>query len=165
MHEWPFGVAIGDVIGGYQLAHVASAEGIAAIDHLAGKKILMNVDHIPRCIYTTPEIASVGLTEQQAKGKGIVYKVEKYNHRASGKALAIGETDGFTKILYDAQYGEVLGVTIVGPYATEMISESTAFMALEGTITELANTIHPHPTMSEGIFEAALEARHKLTKH
>lgn len=157
----PHIIAIGDVIGGYQLAHVASAEGIVAIDHLLGKKILMNMSYIPRCIYTTPEIASVGLTEQQAKGKGIVYKVEKYNHSASGKALAIGEIDGFTKIIYDERYGEMLGVTIVGPFATEMISESTAFMTLEGTITELANTIHPHPTMSEGVFEAALKASGK----
>ncbi|MER2106613.1 MAG: dihydrolipoyl dehydrogenase [Solibacillus sp.] len=150
--------AIGDVIGGYQLAHVASAEGIAAVDDLLGKRILMDVRHVPRCIYTTPEIASVGLTEQQVKEKGVKYKIEKFNHKASGKALVMGETEGFTKILYDDRYGEILGVTIVGLHATEMISESTAFMRLEGTLTELANMIHPHPTISEGIFEAALAA-------
>ena len=156
-------LAIGDVIGGHQLAHVASAEGIAVIDYIVGKTNTMNVAHIPRCIYTSPEIATVGLTEKQAKEKGIDYRVVKYKHNISGKALVLGETEGFTKLVYDDHFGEIIGVTIVGPHATEMIAESTAVMSLEGTVVELANTIHPHPTLSEGLFEAATEALRKMS--
>jgi len=150
--------AIGDVIGGYQLAHVASAEGIVAANNIAGEVDKIDYKVVPRCIYTLPEIASVGLTEKEAKEKGYQVKTEKFDHVGSGKALALGETSGFSKIVYDAEYGEILGVTMVGPHVTEMISEGSAFIFLEGTIEEMAKMIHPHPTVSETLYEAAHNA-------
>lgn len=147
--------AIGDVIGGWQLAHVASAEGLVAAANASGKVEIINRQVIPRCIYTQPEIASVGLTEQEAKEKGYSYKVVKVDLRANGKAMALGETTGFVKMIADPNYGEILGVTMVGPHVTEMIGEPAAFIHLEGTVDELKAMIHPHPTVSEALYEAA----------
>jgi len=147
--------AIGDLIGGLQLAHVASAEGVAAAEHIAGRPRKMDYRAVPRCIYTHPEIASVGLSVEEAKQKGYSVKTEKFPLRANGKAVAMGETEGFVKLICETKYGEILGAVMVGPRVTEMISEVTAFMRLEGTVEELANVIHPHPTISESLFEAA----------
>jgi dihydrolipoamide dehydrogenase len=153
--------AIGDVVGGYQLAHVASAEGIVAARNAAGEKNEIDYKIVPRCIYTLPEIASVGLTEAEAIQKGIAVRTEKFEHAGNGKALTLGETEGFTKIVYEETFGEIIGVTMVGPHVTEMISEASAFMLLEGTIEEAAKMIHPHPTVSETFYEAALKIRNK----
>ncbi|WP_243299385.1 dihydrolipoyl dehydrogenase [Bacillus litorisediminis] len=154
--------AVGDVVGGYQLAHVASAEGIVAANNAAGEADKIDYKVVPRCIYTLPEIASVGMTESEALQKGFSVRTEKFDYVGSGKALALGETEGFTKIVYEEKYGEIIGVTMVGPHVTEMISEASAFMFLEGTIDEAAKMIHPHPTVSETFFEAALSARNRL---
>ncbi|PKR86312.1 dihydrolipoyl dehydrogenase [Heyndrickxia camelliae] len=148
--------AVGDVVGGYQLAHVASAEGIVAANNASGKADLIDYKVVPRCIYTLPEIASVGMTEAEALQIGLTVRTEKFDLSGSGKALALGETEGFTKIVYDEKYGEIIGVTMVGPHVTEIISEASAFMFLEGTVDEVAKMIHPHPTVSEAFFEAAL---------
>ncbi len=154
--------AVGDVIGGWQLAHVASAEGLVAAANAALQtEETVNYRVVPRCIYTFPEVASVGYSEHEAEKLGYRIKKTTYPLRASGKAMTMDETEGFTKVIADEKYGEILGVVIVGPHATEMISETSAFIFLEGTIEELAKLIHPHPTLSEGIFEAA----HALVGH
>nr|WP_153735179.1 dihydrolipoyl dehydrogenase [Aquibacillus halophilus] len=147
--------AVGDVIGGYQLAHVASAEGLVAGANASGENETVNYKVIPRCVYTNPEVASVGLTEEEVKEKGIKYKVVRVDHNSNGKALTFDEKEGFVKIIAGKKYGEILGVTMVGPHVTEMITEPSAFIHLEGTIEELANMIHPHPSVSESLFEAA----------
>ena len=154
--------AVGDVVGGYQLAHVASAEGIVAANNAAGEQDTIDYKVVPRCIYTLPEIASVGMTEAEALAKGLAVASEKFDHVGNGKALAAGETSGFTKIIYEKKYGEIIGVTMVGPHVTEMISEAAAFMFLEGTIEEAAKMIHPHPTVSETFYEAAQRIEMKL---
>lgn len=156
--------AVGDVIGGWQLAHAASAEGVVAANNASGVVDAMDYKVMPRCIYTFPEIAGVGLTEEEAKGQGIDVRVEKFDFAGSGKALASGEPDGFTKIIYEAQYGEIIGVVMAGSHVTEMISEASAFMYLEGTIDEAAKMVHPHPTISETFFEAAVHSVNKLRK-
>lgn len=149
--------AIGDVIGGMQLAHVASHEGIRAVEHIAGqKKEALQYENIARCIYSYPEAASVGLTEQQAKDRGHVVKVAKFPFKAIGKALVYGDTDGFVKIIADEQTSDLLGVHMIGPHATDMISESALAILLNSTPWEVAETIHPHPSLSEIIGEAAL---------
>ncbi|MFC0299350.1 dihydrolipoyl dehydrogenase [Virgibacillus soli] len=149
--------AIGDVIGGMQLAHVASHEGIVAVEHIAGTNPLpINYDHIASCIYSNPEVASVGLTEEQAKEKGFAMKVGKFSFKAIGKALVYGESDGFVKIISDEKTDDLLGVHIVGPHATDMISEAGLAMVLDATPWEISQTVHPHPTLSEIMGEAAL---------
>lgn len=147
--------AVGDVIGGWQLAHVASAEGLVAAENATGNSEKMNYKVVPRCIYTSPEIASVGITEEEAKKQGLSYKVVTADHAGNGKALALDEKEGFVKLIADKKYGEILGVTMVGPHVTEMIAEPSAYMHLEGTVDELASMIHPHPTVSESLYEAA----------
>ncbi|GAA0335090.1 dihydrolipoyl dehydrogenase [Oceanobacillus oncorhynchi subsp. oncorhynchi] len=147
--------AVGDVIGGLQLAHVASAEGLTAVENLDEKRKQMNYSHMPRCIYTQPEIASVGMTEKEVKDKGITYKVNKQPLSGNGKALAMGETEGFMKIITEEKYGEILGVVLAGAHVTEMISQSASYMQLEGTVDELAELTQPHPALSEGIMETA----------
>jgi dihydrolipoamide dehydrogenase len=147
--------AIGDVIGGYQLAHVASAEGIVAAKNISGLEEKVDYRAVPRCIYTFPEIAIVGLGEKEAKDKGYDIKVEKINLATLGKAHVLGEREGFIKVISDIKYGEILGAVLVGPHVTEMISEVTAFITLEGTVQELYKMIHPHPTISEGISDVA----------
>ncbi|MEK5390016.1 dihydrolipoyl dehydrogenase [Margalitia sp. FSL K6-0131] len=156
--------AVGDVIGGYQLAHVASAEGIVAANNASGTADQIDYKVVPRCIYTLPEIASVGMTEAQAIQKGLSVRSEKFDLIGNGKALALGETEGFTKLVYEEKYGEIIGVTMVGPHVTEIISEASAFMFLEGTIEEAAKMIHPHPTVTETFFEAALRVRNEQNK-
>ncbi|MBZ5752102.1 dihydrolipoyl dehydrogenase [Metabacillus rhizolycopersici] len=156
--------AVGDVVGGYQLAHVASAEGIVAATNAAGLEDKMEYHVVPRCIYTLPEIASVGITEEEAKKKGLSVRTERFDHTGNGKALAVGETSGFVKVVYEEKYGEIIGVTMVGPHVTEMISEASAFMYLEGTVEEVSKMIHPHPTVSESFYEAALNIVHKMRK-
>jgi len=147
--------AIGDVNGEVLLAHAASAQGIAVAEKIAGHASSMNLKIVPNCIYTKPEIAAVGMTEKQAKEKGIAYKVGKFPFQANGKALAMGEPEGFVKIIADEKYGEILGVHIIGPRATDMISEAALAMRLECTASELAGTIHAHPTLTEAVMEAA----------
>jgi dihydrolipoamide dehydrogenase len=149
--------AIGDVIGGLQLAHVASHEGMIAVEHIASKDpSAMNYDLVSRCIYSNPEVSSVGITEEQAKEKGHKVKVGKFSFRAIGKALVYGESDGFVKIVADEETNDILGVHMIGPHVTDMISEAGLAMVLDATPWEIGHTIHPHPTLSEAIGEAAL---------
>lgn len=146
--------AIGDLIGGPMLAHVASAEGATAAANACGHREEMDYRIVPRCIYTLPEIASVGITEDEAKQQGLQFRTAKYPLSANGKALAMDE-DGFVKIVVGEPYGEILGAVMVGPHVTEMISELSAFMHLEGTVEELAGMIHPHPNLIEAVCDAA----------
>ncbi|WHZ01659.1 dihydrolipoyl dehydrogenase [Neobacillus sp. YX16] len=149
--------AIGDVIGGLQLAHVASHEGIIAVEHIARKDpSVLNYNLVSRCIYSNPEVSSVGITEEQAKEKGHKVKVGKFSFRAIGKALVFGESDGFVKIVADEETNDILGVHMIGPHVTDMITEAGLAMVLDATPWEIAHTIHPHPTLSEAIGEAAL---------
>ncbi|WP_124727230.1 dihydrolipoyl dehydrogenase [Staphylospora marina] len=148
--------AIGDVVGGYQLAHVASAEGIIAVEYIAGKNPEpLNPLHVPRCTYSRPEVGSIGLTEAEAKEQGYEVKVGKFPFRGVGKALVFGEVDGFIKIISDKKTDDLLGVHIIGPHATDMISEAGLAKVLDATAWEIAHTIHPHPTLSEAFMEAA----------
>jgi dihydrolipoamide dehydrogenase len=148
--------AIGDVTGMMPLAHVASAQGIIAIDRIAGMEPepLMYAN-MPRCTYASPEVASVGLTEAQAKAEGYDVKTGQFPFRANGKALAIDDYEGFVKIVSDAKYDQVLGVHMIGPHVTDMVAEATGMIRLETTTEELARTVHPHPTLSEVVMEAA----------
>ncbi|MDQ0156455.1 dihydrolipoyl dehydrogenase [Robertmurraya andreesenii] len=149
--------AIGDCIGGMQLAHVASHEGIVAVEHIVGESPEPLQYHlISRCIYSSPEVASVGLTEDEAKEKGHKVKVGKFSFRAIGKALVFGESDGFVKMIADEDTNDILGVHMIGPHVTDMISEAGLAQVLDATPWEVAHTIHPHPTLSEAIGEAAL---------
>tara|TARA_A100001011_G_scaffold390597_1_gene474376 strand:+ start:295 stop:1683 length:1389 start_codon:yes stop_codon:yes gene_type:complete len=151
--------AIGDVIKGPSLAHVASAEGIICVEKIAGHNPEpIDYNNIPGCTYCSPEIASVGLTEKQAKEKGYDLKVGKFPFSASGKANAAGHKDGFVKIIYDAKYGELLGAHMIGYNVTEMIAEIVAAKKLETTGHEILKSIHPHPTMSEAVMEATAAA-------
>lgn len=147
--------AVGDVIGGLQLAHVASAEGLTAVENLDENKETMNYKVLPRCIYTNPEVASVGFSEAELVERGIKYKVNQYSFSGNGKALTMGETEGFSKVMIDEKYGEVLGVVMIGAHVTEMISQSSAYMYLEGTVDELAKMVQPHPSLSEVLMESA----------
>jgi dihydrolipoamide dehydrogenase len=151
--------AIGDCVGGQALAHVASAEGITCVEKIAGVHTEpIDYNNIPGCTYCQPEVASVGMTEKQAKEKGYTLKVGKFPFSASGKASASGAKDGFIKLIFDAKYGELLGAHMIGANVTEMIAEIVAIRKLETTGHELIKTIHPHPTMSEAIMEAAAAA-------
>jgi len=149
--------AIGDVIGGLQLAHVASHEGIVAVEHIANENP-HPIDYtlVSKCIYSSPEAASVGLTEDEAKEKGFEVKTGKFSFKAIGKALVYGESDGFVKIVADKETNDILGVHMIGPHVTDMISEAGLAKVLDATPWEVAHTIHPHPTLSEAIGEAAL---------
>ena len=151
--------AIGDVVPGPALAHVASAEGIVCVEKIAGHHPeAIDYGNIPGCTYCSPEIASVGMTEKAAKEAGIKLKIGKFPFSASGKASAAGAKDGFVKLLFDAKYGELLGAHMIGANVTEMIAEIVAIRKLETTGEELIKTIHPHPTMSEAVMEAAAAA-------
>lgn len=147
--------AVGDVTGKVQLAHVASEQGLVAAANIAGKSKKMRYDIIPSCIYTHPEIATVGLTEKQAAEKGYAVKAGRFPVSANGKSAVMGESVGFAKIVTEAKTGEILGAHFMAPRATDMISEISVLMKAEGTVEELADTIHPHPTVSEMIMEAA----------
>lgn len=144
--------AIGDVNGKFNLAHVASAEGIVAVENIAGKNRMMDYAKVPNGIYGFPEIASVGLTEQELKGD---YKITKFPLAANGRSLSEGDTEGYIKVITDKEYGELIGVHIIAPNATELVSEAVVTMELEGTVFELAKSIHPHPTISEVLMEVA----------
>ncbi|MDP4161625.1 MAG: dihydrolipoyl dehydrogenase [Bacillota bacterium] len=149
--------AIGDVIGGLQLAHVASHEGIVAVEHIAGHSPApIDYKLVSKCIYSHPEVSGVGYTEDEAKEKGFKVKVGKFSFRAIGKALVYGESDGFVKIVADEETDDILGVHMIGPHVTDMISEAGLAMVLDATPWEISHTIHPHPTLSEAIGEAAL---------
>jgi dihydrolipoamide dehydrogenase len=151
--------AIGDVVPGPALAHVASAEGIICVEKIAGHHPEpLDYKNIPGCTYCSPEVASVGLTEQAAKDQGKTIKVGKFPFSASGKASAAGAKDGFVKLIFDDKYGELLGAHMIGANVTEMIAEIVAIRKLETTGEELIKTVHPHPTMSEAIMEAAAAA-------
>ncbi|NOZ04115.1 MAG: FAD-dependent oxidoreductase, partial [FCB group bacterium] len=151
--------AIGDVSGPPWLAHVASAQGHVAAEHAAGHAPRpVDYANIPFCTYCQPQVASVGLTEKAAREQGHEVKVGKFNFMANGKALAAGDNTGFVKIVFDAQYGEILGCQIIGPEATELIAELCIAKALESTWQDLALTVHAHPTLSEAIMEAAMDA-------
>ncbi|MBN1789020.1 MAG: dihydrolipoyl dehydrogenase [Bacteroidales bacterium] len=151
--------AIGDIVPGPALAHVASAEGIVCVEKMSGlNPEPVNYKNIPGCTYTSPEIASVGLTEKAAKEAGYAIKVGKFPFTASGKASAAGNKEGFVKLIFDAKYGELLGAHLIGDNVTEMIAEMVVARKLETTGHEIIKAIHPHPTMSEAIMEAAAAA-------
>jgi dihydrolipoamide dehydrogenase len=151
--------AIGDVIPTAALAHVASAEGIICVEKIAGHHPEpLDYGNIPGCTYCSPEVASVGMTEKAAKEAGYEVKVGKFPFSASGKASAAGAKDGFVKLIFDAKYGELLGAHMIGANVTEMIAEIVAIRKLEVTGEELIKTVHPHPTMSEAVMEAAAAA-------
>jgi dihydrolipoamide dehydrogenase len=148
--------AIGDIVAGTpQLAHVATAEGMVAIGHIAGKPVVpINRNHIPGATYTEPGIGSVGLTEAQARAAGHNVKIGKFPFAADAKASILGQHDGFVKIVADEKYGEILGVHIIGPQAFELISEGVLAMEAEATVETLLHTIHAHPTLYEALGEA-----------
>ncbi|MBB13175.1 MAG: dihydrolipoyl dehydrogenase [Flavobacteriaceae bacterium] len=151
--------AIGDVTSGQSLAHVASAEGILCVEKIAGHDVEpIDYGNIPGCTYCFPEIASVGLTEAEAKEKGIKIKVGKFPFSASGKAQAGGTAEGFVKVIFDAKYGEWLGCHMIGVGVTDMIAEAVLGRKLETTGHEVLKTVHPHPTMSEAVMEAVADA-------
>jgi dihydrolipoamide dehydrogenase len=148
--------AIGDVTGEMPLAHVASAQAVVAVEAIAGlDPEALVYANIPRCTYASPEVASVGLTEAQAREEGYDVKTGQFPFRANGKALAVNDYEGFVKIVSDTQYDQVLGVHMIGPHVTDMISEAAGMIRLETTTEELARTVHPHPTLSEVVMEAA----------
>ncbi len=151
--------AVGDVAGRQLLAHKASHEGIVCVEHIAGQgHHTVDYTNVPNCTYCHPEVASVGLTEEQAKEAGHDYEVGKFPWVGIGRAVAAGHTDGFIKIIRDKKYSEILGAHIVGPHATELIAEFVVGRHLESTVEELEKAMHPHPTLSEGVAEGALAA-------
>jgi len=149
--------AIGDIVGSSPLlAHVASREGIVAVTHAAGKPVEpVNYGQIPNCTYCEPEVSSVGMTERQAREKGHKVRIGKFPFAGNSKAAILGAREGFVKIVCDEKYGEILGVHMIGPRVTEMIAEAVVAMRLEGTVEDLAFAIHPHPTLTEAVMEAA----------
>lgn len=149
--------AIGDAVGGKQLAHVASREGIIAIEHIANKNPLpLDYSHVPSCTYSSPEVASIGLTEEQALKSGINIKVGKFPFNAIGKALVNGLTDGFVKVITNKDNDDLVGIHMVGEHVTELISEAGIAKVLDATAWEISQSIHPHPTLSEILGEASL---------
>jgi dihydrolipoamide dehydrogenase len=151
--------AIGDVIGAPMLAHKGSREGMLVAELIAGKKIHpLNYGNIPNATYCHPEVASIGLTEQQCKEKKLEYKVGKFNFSASGRARTSGDTEGFVKIITDRKYGEILGAHIIGAHATELIHELAVARENEFTVEEVELAIHAHPTLAESVAEAALDS-------
>ena len=152
--------AIGDVTGKMALAHVATAQGVAAAEHIAGRETqALDYSLMPRATYCQPQIASFGLSEEEAREQGYEVKVGKFNVQANGKALAMGDTEGFVKLVVNAQYGELLGGHMIGPEVTELLGELALTKLLEGTTLELGWAVHPHPTISEMLKEAALDAQ------
>ena len=151
--------AIGDVTGKLLLAHVASAQGVTAVETMAGlQPPALDYDLMPKAVYSRPQVASFGMTEQAAREAGRELKIGKFPLSASGKALALGETDGFIKVVADAEIGEILGVHMIGAEVTELLGEASLAKLLEGATTEIGWLVHPHPTISEGLKEAALAA-------
>jgi dihydrolipoamide dehydrogenase len=164
--EEPGVYAIGDIVANSPLlAHVASREGIVAVTHAAGKPVEpINYTQVPNCTYCEPEISSVGLTERQAREAGHKVRMGKFPFAGNSKAAILGSREGFVKIVSDETYGEILGVHMVGPRVTEMIAEAVVAMRLEGTVEDLAHAIHPHPTLTEAVMEAA-HAAHDWAIH
>ena len=151
--------AIGDCAGHQQLAHKAAHEGIVCVEHIAGQGHGgVDYSNVPNCTYCQPEVASVGVTEEQAKERGMDFQVGKFPWVGIGKAVAVGHAEGFIKVIRDRRYSEILGAHIVGPHATELIAEFVLGRHLESTVEEMERAIHPHPTLSEGVAEAALAA-------
>ena len=149
--------AIGDCIGGLQLAHVASHEGISAIEHIAGLQTsAIDSSFVPKCIYSNPEVASVGLSETEARARGFDVKIGKFSFQGAGKALVLGESNGFVKIVADRKTNDLLGVHMIGPHVTDLISEAGLAKVLDATPWEISHAIRPHPSLSEVISEAAL---------
>ena len=154
--------AIGDIVNTPWLAHVASKEGLLAVDHLSANKAYpIDYDHVPNCTYCSPEVASAGLTEREAQARGYEVRCGKFPFSAIGKASILGKSEGFVKIVTETKYDEILGVHIVGAKATELIAEAVMALELEATLEELLHAIHPHPTLSEAMGEAA----HAVTGH
>ena len=151
--------AIGDVTGGLQLAHVASLGGEVAAENALGHGSTLDLKTVPSCVYTDPEIASVGLTEEQAEEAGHEVQVGRFPLIANGKALTYGESSGFVKVISEARFGELLGLHIAAPHASDLIHEGGLAMALEATLEEIAMTVHGHPTLGEAVREAALAAQ------
>jgi dihydrolipoamide dehydrogenase len=149
--------AIGDVTGQWLLAHFASAQGEVAAENAMGREAQLESRVVPRCVYTLPEVASVGLTEKEAREGKAEYRVGRFPFSASGKAAVLGERNGFVKIISEAKYGEILGIHIFGPHATDLIGEAVLAMKLEGTAQDIAQAIHPHPTLTEALREGALD--------
>jgi len=147
--------AVGDVVGKIMLAHVASREGIVAVENISGKEVLMDYKVVPNCVFSMPEVASVGLTEEEARKENDNIKVSKFPFMANGKALGMGETEGMVKIIADGDTLELLGVHILGAHASDLIAEGTLALSMEATAEEIINTIHAHPTLAETIAEAA----------
>ena len=152
----PIIYATGDINGKSYLAHAASAQAMSAINHIKGIVQPVNFKHLPLNVYTEPEIAQVGLTEEEIRSREIPYKVSELPLSSNGKALLEGMTEGVVRILHEIKYGEVLGVQIIAPNATDMISEAAVLMQMEGTVFDLAKTVHAHPTMSEVFMEAGI---------
>jgi dihydrolipoamide dehydrogenase len=150
--------AIGDVTGRQMLAHKASAEGIVAAENISGHKTRVDYSKIPNCIYTFPEVASIGLTEKQTKEKGLQVRIGRYPFQSNGRALAMGNSEGFVKVIADKDLGQVIGVHILGGLATDMIGGPVLAMGLETTVEEMGKTIQAHPTLNEALSEAALDA-------
>ena len=149
--------AIGDVTGQWLLAHFAFAQGEVAAENAVGHEAQLEPRAVPRCVYTLPEVASVGLTEKEAREGKTEYRVGRFPFSANGKATVLGERNGFVKIISEAKYGEILGVHIFGPHATDLIGEALLAMQLEGTAQDIALAIHPHPTLTEALKEGALD--------
>lgn len=156
----PHVYAIGDVAAeGPMLAHVASHQGVVAAEHALGHAAVMDYRAVPSCIFTSPEAASVGLTEEQARKEYADVVVGNFAMPNNGKAVAMGETEGFVKVIAESKHGAILGVHIVGPHASDLILEGTLAMSLEATLDEIEHTIHPHPALGETLHEASLAAR------
>ena len=147
--------AVGDVVGKIMLAHVASREGIVAVENIAGKETFMDYKVVPNCVFSMPEVASVGLTEEEARKENNNIKVSKFPFMANGKAMGMGETEGMVKIITDADTSKLLGFHILGAHASDLIAEGTLALSMEATAFEIVNTIHAHPTLAEAIAEAA----------
>ncbi len=151
--------AIGDVTMKLPLAHVASHQGVIAAETIAGKEThALNLNNVPRCTYSSPQVASLGLTEAQAKEQGHEVSIGKFNFRANGKALGINEYEGFVKLIVDKKYGEILGAHLVGPEVTDLTGEFSLAKSMELTPLEFAHAVHAHPTLTEVIAEAALDS-------
>jgi dihydrolipoamide dehydrogenase len=150
--------AIGDVTGGVMLAHVASRQGEVAVENMMGHPVAMDYRAVPNCVFTLPEIAGVGLTEEETKQGGLDYQVARFPFSASGRALILGETTGLVKLICESESGKVLGMHIMGPQASDLIAEGALAIQMRATARDIAETIHAHPTLSEAIMEAAKAA-------
>lgn len=150
--------AVGDVNGISQFAHIGSAQGLHVVNLLKGIRQKLDIHKLPMNMYSVPEAAQIGLTEQEAQNEGYDYKISEFPLSANGKAMSEGQSDGFLRLISDKKLGEVLGVQIVAPNATDMINEAAAYMQLESTVYDIAQTVHTHPTVSEIFMEAGFEA-------